>query len=214
MNKTNIFILIVIAASFGLGFYLYPHMPQAMASHWGLGGQVNGYVSRFWGVFLVPIITLVLWLLFLLIPKIDPLRANIAQFRKYFDGFVALIILFLFYIHLLTLAWNLDYHFNMSQFLAPAFAVLLYCAGVLIQHAKHSWFVGIRTPWTLSSEVVWEKTHRIGGKLFKAAGILALGGLFFSALAFYFLALPIIVVAAFTIVYSYIIFQQENSRHN
>ena len=209
MSKTNVFIFVVIAVSFGLGFYFYPQMPSYMASHWGIDGQVNGFISKFWGLFLVPIMTLALWLLFLAIPKIDPLKSNIAKFRNYFDGFVALIVLFLFYIHLLTLAWNLGYQFNMSQFLAPAFAVLLYCAGVLIQHAKPNWFIGTRTPWTLSSEVVWDKTHRIGGKLFKAAGILALGGLFFPGLTFYFVILPILVVAIFTLVYSYLVYRKE-----
>ena len=209
MNKTNIFVLIVITLSFGIGYYFYPQMPHLMASHWGVGGQVNGYVPKFWGLFLLPIMTLALWLLFLLIPKIDPLKSNIAKFRNYFDGFVALIVLFLFYIYCLTLAWNLGWRFDMKQFLAPAFAVLLYSIGSLLGHSKPNWFIGIRTPWTLSSEVVWEKTNRIGAKLFKVAGVLALGALLFPVLSFYFLVLPIIIVAVFAIVYSYVIYQKE-----
>jgi len=209
MNKTNIFVLIVIAFSFGVGYYFYPQMPQSMASHWGIGGRVNGYMPKFWGVFLLPIMTLALWLLFLLIPKIDPLKSNITQFKKYFDRFVGLIVLFLFYIYLLTIAWNLGYRFEVSRFMVPALAVLFYGAGSLIEHAKPNWFIGIRTPWTLSSAVVWEKTHRVGGQLFKAAGILALGGLFFPALTFYFVFFPVIAVAMFTLIYSWAIYQKE-----
>lgn len=209
MNKTNLFIFAVIAISFALGMYLYPQMPSLMASHWGIDGQVNGFMAKIWGLFLLPIIALALWLLFLLIPKIDPLKSNIAQFRAYYDAFAAALILFLFYIHLLTLGWNLGYHFNMSRLLAPAFAVLFYLIGVMLGHAKRNWFIGIRTPWTLSNESVWDETHRVGGKLFKAVGILSLGGLLFPDLTFYLIFLPVIAIAAFTVAYSYLVYQKE-----
>jgi len=186
-------------------------MPIDMASHWNAQGQVDGYVSKFWGLFLLPIISLGLFFLFILIPKIDPLKANIEKFRKYFDGFVVLIILFLFYLYLLTIFWNFGVQFSMNQVLPPAFGILFFYCGILIEKAKRNWFIGIRTPWTLSNEKVWDKTHFIGGRLFKAAGLVALLGVFFQNHAILFVIVPVILVSLFTIVYSYFEYQKEKA---
>lgn len=189
-------------------------MPEKMASHWNFKGEVDGYISRFWGLFLMPFISVVLFLLFLLIPKIDPLKANIEKFRKYFDGFVVLIILFLFYLYLLTIFWNFGVKFSMNQVLAPAFGILFFYCGILIEKAKRNWFIGIRTPWTMSSEKVWEKTHKIGGRLFKISGIIALLGIFFPGLALFFVLIPVIFVVIYTVIYSYFEYRKENVEEN
>ncbi|MDP2741185.1 MAG: DUF1648 domain-containing protein, partial [bacterium] len=80
MNTTKIIILIIIAASFLISFYLYPAAPDKMASHWNIAGEVDGYMSKFWGLFLMPIISLVMFLLFTIIPKIDPMKENVQKF--------------------------------------------------------------------------------------------------------------------------------------
>ena len=126
MRKSEIIILGIITLFFAIGVYSYPQMPEKVASHWNAQGQVNGYMSTFWGVFLMPIISIGMFLFFILIPRIDPLKSNIQQFRKYFDGFVVLIMVFLFYLYVLTIFWNSGYTFNMTAFLSPAMAVLFY----------------------------------------------------------------------------------------
>jgi len=192
----------VIIISFIIGIYLYPSMPEEMASHWNAKGEVDDYMSKFWGLFLMPIVTLGLFLLFLIIPLIDPLKKNIEKFRGYFDAFIALIILFLFYIYVLSILWNLNYRFDMSQAIIPAIAIIFYFAGVLMEKAKMNWFIGIRTPWTLSSKEVWEKTHKLGAKLYK---ILAFVFLLILLSPEYFtqILMIIIVIALYPLVYSY-----------
>jgi len=209
MRKSGIIVLGVILLSFIIGIYFYPQMPEKIASHWNAHGQVDGYMSKFWGLFLMPLLSMMLFLLFIAIPKIDPLKHNIEKFREYYDGFVVLIIVYLFYVYLLTIFWNIGIRFNMVQPLAPAMGILFYYIGILIENAKRNWFIGIRTPWTLSSEKVWEKTHKIGGKLFKIAGIIAFIGVFFQRYVLFFILVPIILVAAYTIVYSYFEYQKE-----
>jgi len=209
VKESRIFILGMILISLIIGISFYPQMPEKMAFHWNLEGHVDRYVSKFWGLFFEPFISIGLFLLFLVIPKIDPLRQNIEKFRKYYDGFVVLVIAFLFYLYLLTIFWNIDIRFSMIQFLAPAFGILFYGCGILTENAKRNWFIGIRTPWTLSSEKVWEKTHRIGGKLFKVAGVVALFGVFFQSYALFFILIPVILVAAYTVVYSYLEYQKR-----
>jgi len=209
MRRSSVIILLIILAFFIAALYLYPQMPDEMASHWNFRGEVDDYLPKFWGLFLMPIISLGLFLLFLLIPKIDPLKANIAKFRKYFDGFIVFIIVFLFYIYLLSIAWNLGKRFDMSQMMVPALGILFYYCGILVENAKRNWFIGIRTPWTLSSEKVWEKTHKIGGKLFKVTGLITLLGIFFPNYAFYFILVPVLLAAFYTITYSYFEYQKE-----
>lgn len=94
----------------------------------------------------MPIVTIAMWLLFLLIPKIDPLKKNIEKFRKYYDNFILLMILFLFYIFLLTIAWNKGVRFDMTTAIIPAIGILFYYIGSLMSYIKRNWFMGIRTP--------------------------------------------------------------------
>jgi len=209
-RTTLIIVTILIVASTLAGILLWNQLPEPMASHWGVNDQVNGYMSKFWGVFLMPVITIAMLLLFLVIPSIDPLKANIAQFRDYFNSFIALIVAFMVYIYGLTLAWNLGYtSFRMSTAMLPAMGLLFIFAGLMIGKAKRNYFIGIRTPWTLSSDRVWDETHRVGGKLFIASGVLALLGAFFPDYAIWFIMVPVLGTALFTVVYSYILFQRE-----
>jgi uncharacterized membrane protein len=212
-GKYNIAIAGVILISFAIGIYLYPQMPDRFPSHWNAAGQVDGYLPKFWGLFLLPLMEAGLFLLFLVIPRIDPLKHNIQKFRRYFDGFIFLLMAFFLYIYLLTILWAFGFTFQFVLAMVPAFSVLFYYAGVLTENSKQNWFIGIRTPWTLSSEKVWDKTHKLGGKLFKAAAIIGLAGLLFQDYAIWFVILPVVFVAAYTIVYSYVEFQREQPKH-
>jgi uncharacterized membrane protein len=214
MNKIKKLVLFLILVSFGIAFYYYPTMPDMMASHWGFNGEVNGYMTKFWGLFLLPILSLGLFLLFLLIPKIDPLRENVVKFIKYFDRFILVMELFLFYIYILTILWNRGLQFNISGILTPALGLLFFYMGVLMENARPNWFIGIRTPWTLSSENVWNKTHKLGGKLYKASGIIALLGVFAGDLSIFFVLIPIILVSFYLTIYSYVEYGKEKSQNS
>lgn len=211
MNTRNIQTLIIglILASFLIGAYLQPYMPEKMASHWDANGNVDGYMSGFWGLFLMPVISTILFLAFMLIPKIDPLKENIEEFRGYFDVFILLLFGFLFYLYMLTILWNLGYRFNIIQLLALAFGLIIYYAGVMMENAKQNWFIGVRTPWTLTSESVWNKTNRLAGKLFKVAGVLAALGTAFPEYAILLILVPVILAAIYPVIYSYQEYQLE-----
>lgn len=212
MRKSYLIVSVIILLSFAVGAYFYPQLPEKMASHWNAQGEVDDYMSKFWGTFLTPIIILAMFLLFVLIPKIDPLKENIEKFRKYFDAFIVLISIFLFYLFILVIVWNLGKTFNFTVFLIPAFGILFYYAGILVENAKRNWFVGIRTPWTLASEIVWDKTHQLGGKLFKIAALISFLGIIFSKYALFFVLIPIISVSLYTILYSYWQYQKTERK--
>jgi len=209
MKKTTLAIFFIILLSFTVGIYFYPRMPEMVVSHWNGKGEADGYMTKFWGLFLMPIISMVMALLFLTIPKIDPLKENVKKFRKYFDMFIVLILLFFFYLYLLTIFWNLGIKFNFIFAIVPSFAVLFYYIGVLTEHSERNWFIGIRNPWTMSSETVWKKTHKLGGQLFKLSAVISLAGMFFGKYAIYFIIVPVIFTALYTNFYSYFEYKKE-----
>jgi uncharacterized membrane protein len=210
-RTTTVIVLILIAAATLAGLLLWNQFPEQMASHWNENDQVDGYMSKFWGVFLMPLVTLGMFLLFLVIPNIDPLKANIAQFRGVFNLFITFFIGFMLYIHALTLIWNLGYTgFALSKAMLPAMGLLFILIGSMLRQAKRNFFIGIRTPWTLSSDTVWEKTHQLGAVLFMASGVLAIiGGFFGGMVAFWMLFVPLIGSTLFLLVYSYVLYQRE-----
>lgn len=214
MKNNAALILLIILAFFAIAAYFYPQMPENVASHWNAAGEVDGYMPKFWGLFLMPIISLAMVFFFILVPRIDPLKANIEKFRNYFDNFILIFFVFLFYLYLLTIAWNLGARFNMMQFLSPAFGVLLFYSGVMIGNAKRNWFIGIRTAWTLSSQEVWDKTHKVGGGLFKIAGIIAFGGMILPNIALFLLLFPVLFFSAYIVAYSYFEYRKISGGKN
>jgi len=210
-RTTTIIVLVLIAAATLAGLLLWNQFPEQMASHWNENDQVDGSMSKFWGVFLMPLVTLGLFLLFQIIPNIDPLKANIAKFRGVFNLFITFFIGFMMYIHALTLIWNLGYTgFALSKAMLPAMGLLFILIGSLLRQAKRNFFIGIRTPWTLSSDTVWDKTHQLGAVLFMASGVLAvIGGFFGGMVAFWMLFVPLIGSTLFLLVYSYVLYQRE-----
>lgn len=210
-RTTLIVVLLMIVAATLAGAILWNRLPDPMASHWNVNDQVDGYMSRFWGVFMMPLIALGMLVLFLIIPNIDPLKANIAQFRDVFNLFITLVVAFMIYIYILSLRWNLGYtDFGMGKAMLPAMGILFFFVGLLLRKAKRNFFIGIRTPWTLSSDRVWDETHRLGSVLFMISGALAfIGSLFGGMLAFWFLFVPLMGSTLITLVYSYISYQRE-----
>jgi uncharacterized membrane protein len=203
--------LFLIAAALLAGLALWNRLPQQMASHWNAADQVDGTLPKFWGVLLMPLTALGLLALFAVLPAIDPLRANIAKFRTTFNAFVILILVFLFYIHGLMLAWSLGYqNFRMSAALLPFLGILFIFVGFMLRRAKRNFFIGIRTPWTLSSDSVWDQTHQLGSILFMLCGALAFFGGFIGGVGALLLTLvPLIGSTLFLAAYSYVLYVRE-----
>jgi uncharacterized membrane protein len=210
-KTTTIIALVMIALALLAGAVLWNQLPDQMASHWNANDEVDGTMSKFWGVFLIPLVTLGMLALFLVIPNIDPLKANIAQFRESFNLFIVLIVTFMLYIYGLTLAWNLGYQdFKMSAAMLPFMGVLFIAIGFMLRKAKRNFFIGIRTPWTLSSDSVWDKTHQLGSILFMASGAFAIiGGFFGGMTAFWLIFVPLIGSSIFLVIYSYVLYRAE-----
>ncbi len=202
----------IVVLSLLAGAVVWNQLPEQMASHWDINDQVDGSMPRTWVVFYMLLFSLGLFLLFMVFPLIDPLKANIARFRPLYNLFALMLVFFLVYLWKLTILWNLGFtQFRMSMAILPALGLVFMFIAFVLRRSKRNWFIGIRTPWTLSSDRVWEQTHRIGSILFFFSGILALIGSLADGYAVWFVFVPIIGSSLFLVVYSYVAYRREIS---
>lgn len=207
-------ILVMIALAFIAGIALYYQMPDPMPAHWNVAGEVDGYMPRFWGLFMMPLILVGIFLIYLVIPRIDPLKANIAAFIKEFNLMMVLLAGFMFYVYILTLLWPLGFQFDMTLMILPAMGALFIAIGFLIGNARRNYFVGIRTPWTLNSDTVWAKTHRLGKWTFIAAGVISIFTAFLGETGFWIFFIALLLAAFVPVVYSYFLWKSEQANGN
>ena len=199
---------VVVALAAVASVLAAPALPDPMVTHWTAAGDPDGTLSKALGLWLVPVVSSVLLLLFALLPRVDPLGENVETFRPAYDWFAVVLTAYLAVLHVGIVAFNLGYEFDMTLFVLAGVAALFYYVGILLENAQRNWFVGIRTPWTLSSDEVWERTHALGSRLFKLTGLLAFVGLAFGEYAMFFLLVPSLLTAVGTVVYSYYLYRQ------
>lgn len=185
-----------------------PDLPNELVTRWDAAGDPAATMDKTVGLALIPVLSMGLLGVFWVIPKIDPLRENIQSFRVYYDWFVVLFAGFMSAVQTGIVAYNLGYEFDFTVLVLVGVAGLFYYVGVLLEAAERNWFIGIRTPWTLSSDEVWDRTHAIGARLFKLAAVLALVGVFFDSYGVWFIVVPAVLTAVGTIVYSYVVYER------
>ncbi len=210
-TKTAFIWVAVILIAMVLGTaWVYPHLPETMTIHWGFHNQPNGTAPRWLGAWVLPGASMLLLIaLWWLLPVVDPLRESYTAFRPVYNAFIVGLVAALAYFDALTLLWNLGYPVPIARALAPALGGVFFLVGVLLRAAQPNWFVGIRTPWTLSSPTVWRKTHQLAAPLFIASGGVTTFGVFWEPLLWYGVALALL-VSAFVIGYSYWAYKAES----
>lgn len=205
------FMLGAVALSLITSLIVYPMMPKVVASHWDAVGKVNGYMSAFWGTFIMPLMFLGIFLLMMFISRKDPMKENIQKFKEYFLNFVLILFLLFYSLQIFTILWNLGYKINIIYVIIPMFAILFFYTGVMLSKAEQNMSIGIRTPWTLKSKSVWDKTHKKTAVLLKFSSILFLLGLIFRKYAFIILLGLIIAVFIWAFFYSFFIYEKEKN---
>jgi len=189
----------------------YGRLPAEIPVHWNLDGTVNyGARSMLWLLGGLPI---VLWCLFVLLPKIDPRRENYGKFRGVYDAFNAVMMLFFLGITCVTISESLyPGRISVAAVITAGCGLLFAFIGNMMPKFKSNFFVGIKTPWTLSSSEVWNRTHRFAGYLWFAGGIVIvpLAVLLPSENLLFGLFMAIILVMAFLpMVMSYVWYRRE-----
>lgn len=104
----------------------------------------------------------------------DPLKKNIEISASFYYWFKIVFVLFMAALYLMTIYAGLGHQIDVSRFVTVGVAILFFFIGLMLPKIKKNYTIGIRLPWTLHSEVVWDKTHQLGGKLFIALAALIL----------------------------------------
>ena len=204
--------LLIIAAAVIASALVYPKLPLTIPTPWDLLGRPNGWSGRLWGAWVMPIFLVVLWAFMRVLPRIDPRGSNYAKFGGAYEGIIVSIMLFMLGMHIIILRAALGYPVAMERVLPIGLGVLFIAIGNLLPRARPNWFIGIRTPWTLSSDRVWEKTHRFGGHVFVGAGILmVLSALVTAPWAPVVLFTIIVLCTASVLIYSYVEWKREQT---
>jgi uncharacterized membrane protein len=209
-NRALFIIIILTLAGLVLSLWAYPQLPELVPSHWNFAGEVDDTMPRSAVVFILPGLILFLGLLLLYLPNIDPLRANVEQFRSTYNWFIVGESFFFLYLHILVILAGLGVKFNINYLIIPFASLLMFGIGLVLDKTKPNWFLGIRTPWTLSSPTVWEKTHRLGGLLFKLSAGVIFASLILSPEASFMILMGSILIATLVLVfYSYYSYKLE-----
>jgi immunity protein, SdpI family len=204
--------LLIVVAAIVASATVYQRLPETIPTHWDMDGQPNGWSGRAFGAWFTPVLLLGMWALVRILPAIDPKGANYAKFGGAFEAIIESLMLFLLGMHILLLRAGLGQSAPMQRVVPFAVGILLIVVGNLLPRMRPNWFVGIRTPWTLSSDRVWEKTHRFGGRVFVAGGILILLSAFGAPqLASIVLVTVVVLSMAAVLIYSYAEWKREQS---
>lgn len=169
--KKNIFSIIIITLSVLFSLISLLYLPEKIALHWGLNGKPDQYMIKYIGVFILPIVMIIINFAKVFSPKKDSYK----EFQKSYTIVTDLIMAFLLLAHVSVLLFNLGYEINIEFNLSIGIGLLFIVLGNYLPKTKQNHFIGFRIPWTLNNEVVWHKTHRFGGKVLVITGLFIVG---------------------------------------
>jgi len=210
-TKVDNLLLFIIFCVFGFSIYYYAKLPDKIPVHWNALGEIDRYGPKYINLFLLPGISLVTLVIMSYLPKMDPFSQNYLRFARVFQVFKVVITLFFLYLYAMVVYASFNEHsFSANVFFIPAFSLLFIIIGYYLPHLKRNFFIGIRTPWTLSSDESWDRSHFWAGRVFVSAGILNLLGLFFKPEWSFTIFISILVLGIIGItVYSYLVFLKD-----
>lgn len=204
----SVLAMLVVAVTVGNG------LPDdvLLPTHWGVDGEADGFSDK-WTALLMPVLLATgVSLLFYFLPSLEPRREGLARSQSLYLWAWAAVLLMSATIELVVLSEALGWRVPVNHVLAGAVGVMLLLIGNQLGKSRSMYMVGIRTPWTLASEEVWIKTHRLGGKLIVLAGLLMIAA---ALLPVPPEMLPIVVIAGVVVgavvpvAYSFILWRRE-----
>jgi len=211
--RSRWFGLVIAAVAVAVSIWAYPQLPPTVATHWNVRGTPDGFSSRAVAVAIIPGVILVITALFNVLPRLDPRRENYTKFIGTYWLIANAVILFILIGHAMIIATGLGFAVKIDRLMPIGVGLLFIVLGNYLTRVEPNWFVGIRTPWTLSSDTVWRKTHRTGGWLMVLAGFVIAASAFFPPGAFLPLFIAaILIMAVIPIVQSYILWKREQSK--
>lgn len=214
-NRWGIELLIIVVSLAPIVYLMtiWNELPDQVPRHWNIHGEADGFWPKYWPI----IMTGILYFLFLLLPLIDPRKKNYILFSASYHKLRLAIMAFFGVIQVMTMIKAMSGDFELGRIMAVTIMLFFAVLGNYMTTVRPNWFVGFRTPWTLESDEVWRKTHRMGGKLWFWAGSTLLVLSLFLPIAWVnpVMITTVLIIAAIPVIYSYILFKAEQKNdHN
>ncbi|AGT32439.1 membrane protein [Geobacillus genomosp. 3] len=215
MMKSNRLAVALTVFAYVISLAAIPYLPDQVAIHWNAAGEADGFSNKWVGAFLPPLLMTGLLIFMKVLPNFDPKKANYGRFQKSYGIVNAALACFFLSLHIVTLAYNLGVPVDVGRLAPLGVGVLFIVLGNYMPKIKHNYFIGIRTPWTLESETVWNKTHRLGGKVFIGMGVLLMLTAFWRGdIQFVLLMFVIVFGNLYLIVQSFLYFRKEQRKRS
>lgn len=207
--------LVAVLLAVGFGIWAYPQLPAEVPTHFDINGVANGWSSRGVAALIMPGLGIVLLVVFVVLPGIDPRSANYSKFGSTYWIVANSVVILLAGIHVVVLGKALGWSIDVTRVVGLGLGGLLVLLGNLMTRLRPNWFMGIRTPWTLSSDTVWRRTHRFGGVAFVLAGLGVLAATVARSTLALYSAVGLTGAAGLSsVVYSYVIWRGEQRTSN
>jgi uncharacterized membrane protein len=185
------------------GLYFYSKLPDVIPVHWNFAGEADNFGSKTTHLIIMPLIVLGMMLLFIYLPKLDPKKSQYEKFAEVYELIQLLLVTFMTYIYLITILVGIDAKINVSYAVMVGMGAMFIIMGNYMGKIRQNYFVGIKTPWTLDNEEVWNKTHRLGGWCFVIAGLLFILQAVFGFAFFWLFIILLVMLVLVPIGYSY-----------
>jgi uncharacterized membrane protein len=186
---------------------IFPKMPNPTPSHWDINGNVNGYSSPGLVAFLMPAMMLVFLGLLISLPKMSPKNFKIDSWEHVYYLIMLLVIGLLGSLHLVILSSTKSEMMVTPQLFVGLIFLFFAFLGNVIGKVRRNFWVGVRTPWTLANETVWNVVHRRAGQLWVATGIV--GAILCWVGTPFWIAFTLLMLAAFLpVVHSYVLWKR------
>ncbi|RKY56565.1 MAG: hypothetical protein DRP96_11090 [Candidatus Neomarinimicrobiota bacterium] len=179
--------------------------------HWNINGEPNQYAGKFLGLFMMPIVVMVVILLVTFLPRIEPRKKNINLSMKAYNLVIISIILVFATLHIVMIMNALGKSLSIGKIVPALIGVLFIVIGNYMGKIRSNFMLGIKTPWTLSSELSWNKTHRLGGRLFILSGFLIIISSFMlsGTARMIILLISVFGTVIISFIYSYLIWKED-----
>lgn len=209
MSKKVIYGLLAFCGISFIGqLILYPQLPEKVPIHWNVNNEIDGWAEK-GSIFLMALLPLLILALFIVIPKIDPRKESYKKHAGIYQTFSALMTVFTAVVSWFTPLTALGIEISVGLLINLGLGLIFVLLGNQMPRIRHNYTFGIRTPWTLASETVWKKTHRLCGLIFVVSGIVMMISGFFTGMAATVGIAFLLAGCVVGVVYSWWIYKQE-----
>ncbi len=152
----------------------YPDLPSSVPTHWNLHNRPDGYSPK-WVLFLFgPGLMAASMLLMYFLPWLSPKNFGVDSFRSTYLQIMLMLVTLLGYFSVVVLWVGIGHPLNVGRAIVGGICLIFALLGNLMGKVRRNFYIGVRTPWTLANERVWNATHRVAAKTLVAGGLVGL----------------------------------------